>query len=121
MSCLAGGLAGEFQHVDLRGIGPASQASFWWLVGPGAIVAYTAYGYAVRTLPTHVVATYAYVNPVVAVALGAIVLREPLTPSVLTGGVVIVLAVFAILQSGERNKSTPNLAAEGQVAPLAES
>jgi drug/metabolite transporter (DMT)-like permease len=99
MLVVAGLLTGEGRHVDPATISKASILGWLWLVGPGAIVGYTAYGYAVRKLPTHTVATYAYVNPVVAVALGAWVLHEPLTLNVLVGGVAIVLSVIAILKS----------------------
>lgn len=84
----------EWNHVSTL-----SLEGFAWLVGPGAIVGYTAYGYAVRKLPTTVVATYAYVNPIVAVALGAWLLREPITVNILVGGAAIVLAIVAILKA----------------------
>ncbi|HEV7179452.1 MAG TPA: EamA family transporter, partial [Candidatus Baltobacteraceae bacterium] len=71
-------------------------------VGPGAIVGYTAYGYAVRTLPTHTTATYAYVNPIVAVILGALMIGEPITANVLVGGSAVILSVIAILLSRAR-------------------
>jgi drug/metabolite transporter (DMT)-like permease len=96
---IIGLVSGEASHFDRHAITPASIEGFWWLVGPGAIVGYTAYNYAVRKLPTHIVATYAYVNPIVAVALGAWLLREPITLNVILGGAAIVLAVVAILKS----------------------
>ena len=98
MLLVAGAIAGEFAHVNLAAIAPQSVAGFWWLVTGGAIIGYTAYGYAVRRLPTSVTATYAYVNPIVAVALGAWLLHEPLTLNELVGGAAVVLAVVAILQ-----------------------
>ncbi len=121
MLLIAALLTGETAHVHLAAIASRSIAGFWWLVGPGAIVGYSAYGYAVRTLPTPVVATYAYVNPIVAVVLGALVLSEPLTPNVLIGGATIVLAVIAILRAprqatGER---APSRAAKKNIAPSA--
>jgi drug/metabolite transporter (DMT)-like permease len=103
------GLAtGEAAHFHLRAVTAASADGFLWLVGPGAFVGYTAYNYAVRTLPTHIVATYGYVNPIVAVALGAWLLHEPITLNVILGGAAIVLAVVAILKSpanAKRNHS----------------
>jgi EamA-like transporter family len=65
---------------------------------PGDMLAFTAYGIAVRTLSTATVSTYAYVNPVVAVILGALILAEPVTPSILAGGSCIVVAVAVILR-----------------------
>ena len=51
----------------------------------GSMVAFSSYGIAVRSLPTATVATYAYVNPVIAVLLGTLILNERLTP-VMFGG-----------------------------------
>jgi drug/metabolite transporter (DMT)-like permease len=45
------------------------------------------------------VSTYAYVNPVVAVALGALVLGEQLTPGLLAGGALILLAVILTVRA----------------------
>ncbi|HEY1179006.1 MAG TPA: EamA family transporter, partial [Phytomonospora sp.] len=75
----------------------ASIAGFAWLVVAGSMLAYTAYGYANTTLPNDTVATYAYVNPVVAVALGVLAGDEAFGPNLLLGGAVIVLAVVLIV------------------------
>jgi drug/metabolite transporter (DMT)-like permease len=98
MMVLVGAMTGEFAQLRLDAITSQSMAGFWWLVGPGAIVGYSAYGYAVRRLPTTVTATYAYINPIVAVALGAWLLHEPITLNVIVGGALVVLAVVAILK-----------------------
>ncbi len=98
MMVIFGALTGEFAQLRPGAITAQSIAGFWWLVGPGAIVGYSAYGYAVRKLPTNITATYAYVNPIVAVALGAWLLHEPVTWNVMVGGAAVVLAVVAILK-----------------------
>lgn len=72
-----------------------------YLVVFGSMVAFTAYVWLLSHAPISLVATYAYVNPVVAVLLGALILGEPVTGAVLVGGLVIVLAV-AIVISVER-------------------
>ena len=72
-----------------------------YLVVFGSMVAFTAYVWLLSHAPISLVATYAYVNPVVAVLLGALILDEPVTGAVLVGGLVIVLAV-AIVISVER-------------------
>jgi drug/metabolite transporter (DMT)-like permease len=102
MQIVIGVILGEAAHVHLSNISHESLLGFLWLIGPGAIVGYSAYGYAVRTLPTHITATYAYVNPVVAVILGATLLGEAVTPNVIIGGTVVVLSVIAILMSRQR-------------------
>jgi drug/metabolite transporter (DMT)-like permease len=64
-----------------------------YLVAFGSLVGFTAFAYCLNELPATTVGTYAYVNPVVAVVLGGLVLGEPLTPGLLAGGVLIVLSV----------------------------
>jgi drug/metabolite transporter (DMT)-like permease len=70
-----------------------------YLIGPGSLLAMTCYVIALRRLPTSAVSTYAYVNPVVAVALGALILGEPLTFATVAGGVVVVASVALLLYS----------------------
>ena len=60
----------------------------------GSLVGFTAFAYCLNELPASTVSTYAYVNPVVAVALGALVLGEALTPGLLVGGTLILVAVI---------------------------
>jgi drug/metabolite transporter (DMT)-like permease len=104
MLVVAGAVTGEFSHFHLSSVTSQSVAGFAWLVTAGALVGYSAYGYAVRNLPTHVTATYAYINPIVAVALGALILHEPLTLNELIGGAAVVLAVVAILTPPKPSK-----------------
>lgn len=72
-----------------------------YLVVFGAMIAFSAYVWLLGNAPISLVATYAYVNPVVAVILGALILDEPITTAIAIGGVVIVIAV-AIVISVER-------------------
>jgi drug/metabolite transporter (DMT)-like permease len=74
-----------------------------YLVGPGSLLALTCYVIALRRLPTAVVSTYAYVNPVVAVALGALLLGERLTVTALIGGAVVVVSVALLLSKRSRD------------------
>jgi drug/metabolite transporter (DMT)-like permease len=74
-----------------------------YLVVIGSMLAFTAYVWLLAHAPISLVATYAYVNPVVAVLLGAAILGEPVTHAVLIGGAVIVAAV-AIVISVERRR-----------------
>jgi len=64
-----------------------------YLVVFGSLVGFTAFAYCLNELPATTVGTYAYVNPVVAVVLGWLVLAEPLTPGLLAGGLLIVASV----------------------------
>ena len=75
-----------------------------YLIGPGSLLALTCYMIALRRLPTSVVSTYAYVNPVVAVALGALLLGERLTLRALIGGAVVVASVALLLSPRSRQE-----------------
>jgi drug/metabolite transporter (DMT)-like permease len=69
-----------------------------FLITIGSIVAYTAYTWLLRNVPISKVATYAYVNPVIAVFLGWAVLSEQLSRLALAGAAVIVASVAAIVR-----------------------
>jgi drug/metabolite transporter (DMT)-like permease len=90
--------AGEFGSLHLGQISTRSWLALGYLIVFGSIVAFSAYGIAIRALPTATVATYAYVNPVIAVLLGALILNEQLTPAMLAGGALIVGAVVLVVR-----------------------
>ena len=106
MEMLIGGAAllvlstatGEFSSLHLGHVSTRSWLALAYLIVIGSIVAFSAYGIAVRTLPTATVATYAYVNPVIAVLLGALILSEKLTTMMIFGGVLIVGAVVLVVR-----------------------
>ena len=105
MELLCGGAAllalaaadGEFGALHLAGVSGRSWLALGYLIVIGSIVAFSAYGIAVRALPTATVATYAYVNPVIAVLLGTLILGERLTPAMFGGGALIVAAVVLVV------------------------
>jgi drug/metabolite transporter (DMT)-like permease len=68
-------------------------------------VGFTAFAFCLNELPATTVGTYAYVNPMVAVALGAALLDEPLTPGLLAGGALIVLSVALTTLHKRRSSS----------------
>ncbi|MBV9823755.1 MAG: EamA family transporter [Actinobacteria bacterium] len=84
---------GEFSRVHWAAVHASSWWAFAWLVVPGSIVGFTAYGYALAQLPRPTVATYAYVNPVVAVALGVLLLNEAFTLRAALGTALVVGSV----------------------------
>ncbi len=98
MEMLIGGLAlvvvgacvGEFGHLHLSHAPATAWIAFAYLIGPGSILAYSAYGYALSHLRVTTVATYAYVNPVVALAAGIVLLGEHLTLTEGLGAAVVV-------------------------------
>jgi drug/metabolite transporter (DMT)-like permease len=90
--------SGESGSFHPAGVTARSWLALGYLVVVGSIVAFSAYVIAVRKLPTATVATYAYVNPVIAVLLGTTLLGERLTPSMLVGGALIVGAVVLVVR-----------------------
>ena len=76
---------------------PRSLIAMVYLTVAGSVVAYTAYVYAVRHLPLSTVALYAYINPMIAVVLGSMLLGEPMTVRILIAGA-LVLAGTAVVR-----------------------
>jgi drug/metabolite transporter (DMT)-like permease len=91
-------VTGEFGALRLAQVSAGSWFALAYLIVAGSIVAYSAYGIAVRALPTATVATYAYVNPVIAVLLGTLFLNERLTPAMFGGGALILAAVVLVVR-----------------------
>lgn len=94
---IVGALRGEWAEFSAADVSTRSWIGLLWLVVAGSLVAYSAYMYANQTLPIEIVATYAYVNPVIAVILGATLDDDAVGPNVLIGGGIIVLAVVFIV------------------------
>ncbi|MFB6806064.1 EamA family transporter [Streptomyces sp. NPDC056387] len=99
---LVGLLRGEHRAMDWAGYSTASWLALGYLIVFGSLVAFTAYAWLLQRAPLSLVATYAYVNPVVAVALGALILDEALTVPILVGGAIVVVAVCVIVSTERR-------------------
>jgi drug/metabolite transporter (DMT)-like permease len=84
-------------------------AAMIYLTVAGSVVAYTAYVYAVRHLPISTVSLYAYINPLIAVVLGAALLGEPLTLRVAVAGALVLIGT--LLVRGVQSTSAPPAAA----------
>lgn len=94
---LAGVLTGELRAFHPRSISMLSLASFIYLIVIGAVVGYTAYIWLLRHCDPAKVATYAYVNPIVAVVLGAAFAGETLSMRVLIAGALIIGSVAIVI------------------------
>jgi drug/metabolite transporter (DMT)-like permease len=98
---VAGLVKGE--RLPTAGIETSSVLGLAYLVVFGSIIAFTAYSWLLANAPVSTVATYAYVNPVVAVLLGAVFRGENLTVTSVIGGLVTVVAVVVVVsQEGSR-------------------
>lgn len=103
------GMAGVLRGERLSAAGSVSTASLLallYLVVFGSLVAFTAYGWLLSVAPVSQVATYAYVNPVVAVGLGALLLAERVSVTTLVGGALTVAAVAVVV--GEEGRRRPD-------------
>jgi drug/metabolite transporter (DMT)-like permease len=96
---VAGVAAGELGAVRLAEASARSVGGLGYLILFGSLVAFSAYVWLLRNASTSLVSTYAYVNPVVAVFLGWLVLGEAITARTLLAGGVIVVAVALIVSA----------------------
>jgi drug/metabolite transporter (DMT)-like permease len=110
----AGAAAGEPSRVYLAAVPPRAWLALAYLIVFGSLVAFSAYVWLLRNAPLSLVATYAYVNPVVAVILGALILGEQVTAPILIGGAVVVAGVGLVV-SVERPRRAARRA--GQAGP----
>ena len=94
---VVGLVAGEGGQVHLSHVSVESALALAYLVVVGSVVAFSAFHWLLRSAPTSIVSTYAYVNPVVAVLLGAAFLGEPMTLRTLVAGLAIVASVVLIV------------------------
>jgi drug/metabolite transporter (DMT)-like permease len=97
---VAAALHGE--HFDPGAITGTSAWATLYLVCAGSLVAFSSYVWLLKNAPISIVSTYAYVNPVVAVALGALFLGESITLAVVVGGLVVVLGVAVVIATERR-------------------
>jgi drug/metabolite transporter (DMT)-like permease len=111
---IMGTLTGEWGRLELAAITPRSLWGLLYLITGGALVGFACYTWLLRVAPTPLVATYAYVNPLIAIFLGNLLAKEALTPRLLIAAVVIVSAV-ALINTGRAKKSSST----AQLAPSA--
>jgi drug/metabolite transporter (DMT)-like permease len=90
-------VSGEFGRLSPAQVSRSSALALAYLVVFGSLLGFTAYVWLLRAARTSVVATYAYVNPLVAVLLGWAILGEAITPRALLAGAAIVTAVALIV------------------------
>jgi len=103
---ILGLLLGEASGLRLSGVSAGAWFGFAYLTIAGSLVAYTAYGWLLRNASTTLVGTYAYVNPVVAVGLGWLILGEVVTFRTLLAGTLVLVSVV-LLVTGRPGEPVP--------------
>lgn len=72
----------------------------WWAIGYlviiGSVLTFIAYIYMIQKLPAEISSIYAYINPIVAILLGAIIYGEPLTTAIATGGFITLCGLYMV-------------------------
>ena len=114
---LAGGVAllalgiglGEWQGFDPRAVSATSLLAFAYLVVFGSLIAFSAFSWLIRNTEPTLVSTHTYVNPVVAVFLGWLVVGEPVGPRTILASTLIVGAVFLVTTSSMRRRKKPTM------------
>lgn len=91
---LASILRGEWATFQIQEVPAQAWGAIAYLIGFGSILAYTSYIWLLQVRPATEVSTYAYVNPIVAVALSLLLTDEGITTVQITGLVIILLSVF---------------------------
>jgi len=97
-----GSARGELRGFNLGQVATEGWLALAYLTVIGSVVAFSAFAWLLANAPVGLISTYAYVNPVVAVLLGFLILGEPITGIILAGGGIVVLGV-ALVVSAERS------------------
>jgi drug/metabolite transporter (DMT)-like permease len=109
-------VSGEMAGFHLRAVSAKAWLALLYLIGAGSIVGFTAYVWLLHYESATKVGTYAYVNPVVAVALGYFVGGEALGPRTLVGALLVLVSVITIATTPRRSSETEKQSA----LPIAE-
>jgi drug/metabolite transporter (DMT)-like permease len=115
MEMLAGGaillglgfVTGEWSRLDPRGVSTESLLGLLYLVIFGSIIGFSAYIWLLRHAPTPLVSTYAYVNPVIAIFMGAWLAEETISLRIIISAVIIAAAVILINASRTNSVKIP--------------
>ena len=102
-------IAGMIHQESISDFMDASARSWggWiYLVTVGSLIGYTVYTWLLENAPITLVSTYAYVNPVVAVALGIVIFNETLTTNILVGGFIVIVSVAIVVAVESAKKQT---------------
>ncbi len=106
-----GVFSGEFNQLHISQISTTSLLSLGYLVIFGSWVGFSAYVWLLRVAPTSLVATYAYVNPIVALFLGHLIVAEPVGYRTLLAAAIIIGSVM-VTNLGATTRHKPRAGAE---------
>jgi drug/metabolite transporter (DMT)-like permease len=114
---IIGLVMGEAGQVAPAEFSAKSWAAFFYLVIFGSIIAFTAYIWLLQNVPATQAGTYSYVNPIIAVFLGWLVLDEPLSARMLVAAAVIVVAVMLIIRQRGGGRQVQETSSPADTSP----
>ena len=106
---LTGALSGDFYRLNLSLISLRSLLSLSYLIIFGSLIGFGAYTWLLRNAPTPLVATYAYINPLIAILLGYFLAEESLNIRILTAAFIIISSVALINTSHIKTPKAPRM------------
>jgi drug/metabolite transporter (DMT)-like permease len=98
---------GEWRDLGGGALATDSVAAWLYLVVAGSLVGFTAYAWLLRSAPISLVVTHQYVNPLVAIALGLLVLGERPSPLALAGAALVVTSVYVAVRAESSTRARP--------------
>lgn len=96
---------GNFSELELKNISLKAYASFAYLVIFGSVIGFLVFGWLSKKASPTLVATYTFVNPIVAIILGWLLASEPLQPIMILAAAIIIAAVFLISIGDKKNRA----------------
>ena len=87
---------GEMRNFSATAVSAASLEALVYLTLTGSVIGFAAYHWLLKNVPTQLVASYTFINPIVAVALGITVLGEPVSAPMISGAILVVLSIIAM-------------------------
>ncbi|MEW6241110.1 MAG: EamA family transporter, partial [Chloroflexota bacterium] len=112
---LVSGVTGEWSGFDAAGVTTRSLVGLLYLIFVGSLIGFVSYGWLLQNAPISLVATYAYVNPVVAVLLGNWLGAEPLEPRIWLAAAIIIGSVILINTTKKPTAGTTQAAKKSPV------
>jgi drug/metabolite transporter (DMT)-like permease len=91
--------------IAFNQIDPRTWFSISYLVGMGSIFAFVAFIYTMKHLEAPVAALYAYINPIVAILVGSVMVQEPLTINIIIGSAITLMGVYIVNHSLKKQQN----------------
>jgi drug/metabolite transporter (DMT)-like permease len=116
---IVGLLIGEGGMVRFEDFSTASVTALLYLIVFGSVIAYTAYTWVLQHASVSRVSTYAYVNPLVAIVLGALLLNEQIDVYIVAGAAMIVISVGLVIRTEQRRAPSEMPTGAAEASPAA--